>query len=243
MEVVNNMAGQKVQVTHAVLIHGTQSMYGMRRFATLHGVDQSSQGRPVIGPGVVADRAALEGVMADLAGRTQLEFIDPCILALSSHAMVWWRKPEQARVWFNTKHDALAGRTGVTPQPGLVFAATDNEWMVWAVKGNERPTPDTMLFQAPYMNIWEQGGICTGQADVPKVIGPQSRAGFEAAFFNSRFTHPNIRDGKRLVKWRGGIEALWVSLLDGKHKEFPERCLVPLKMTVADVLKRVAKGK
>jgi len=243
MEVVNNMGGQKAQVSHAVLIHGARSMYGVRRFATLHEVDVNSEGRPVIGAGVVADSAALEGVMGELAGRTQLEFIDPSILALSSSAMVWWRKPEQARVWFNTKGDALAGRTGVTPQPGLVFAATEREWMVWAVKGNERPTPDTPVFQAPFMNIWEGGAICAGQADVPKVIGPQSRAGFEAAFFNSRFTHPNIREGKKLVKWRGGIEALWVSLLDGKHEEFPQQCLVPLKLTVADVLKRGAGGK
>lgn len=180
--------------------------------------------------------------MADLTGRSSLEFFDSNILALSANAVVWWRKPAPARVWFNTRGDCvLKGRTGVTPQPGLVFAATESSWFVWAVKGSERPGKDTALFRAPYMNVWESGKICTGQAELPRGIGTQVCAGYEEAFWSSRFTHPNIHESNRLVTWPGGITKLWDELLKGDHAEFPQDSLVPFKTTIDLILGKIAK--
>lgn len=243
MKVVNEMRGQEMGITHAVLLHGGfRGGQRGKRFATLHEVDTGKDGRPMISAGVVASRSSLELVMGDLSGRVTLEFIDERILALSANAVVWWRKPSSARVWFNTRESSkLKGRTGVVPQPGLVFAVTESGWFVWAVQGDQRPDPATALFQAPYMNVWSGGRICSGQAKLPTGIGPDVCSAYEESFWSSRFTHANIHTPKLLTAWKGGIEALWCSLLDGKHKSFPLQALVPLHMNVEQLLKRLSR--
>lgn len=243
MKVVNEMRGQEMGITHAVLLHGaSQGAQRGKRFATLHKVETKGDGRPMIAAGVVATRSALEQVMGELSGRVTLELIDERVLAPSANAVVWWRKPTPARVWFNTRGNSkLKHRTGVVPQPGLVFAVTESGWFVWAVDGEQRPDKTTSLFQAPYMNVWSGGRICAGQAKLPKGIGPDVCGAYEEAFWSTRFTHANVHDGKLLTAWKGGVEALWTSLLDGKHDFFPAKALVPLNINVDKLLKRLSR--
>lgn len=244
MRVVNEMRGQEMGITHAVLLHGAiRSSQRGKQFATLHEVAMGKDGKPVIGAGVVASKSSLESVMGELSGRSTLDFIDANVLALSANAIVWWRKPAPARVWFNTRgKSALRNRTGVVPHPGLVFAVTEAGWYVWAVQGAERPDRATQLFQAPYMNVWEGGKICSGQAKLPKGIGPEVCSGYESSFWSSRFTHANISIGKRLTAWEGGVESLWSGLLDGLHETFPESALVPIDLSLEKLLKKLTRG-
>jgi PRTRC genetic system protein B len=143
-------------------------------------------------------------------------------------------------MWFKCSDKKIGVRNGLTPQPGLVFAAGICGWRVFAVKGNARPTPDTQLCLAPHFNVWKDGRVCEGSVDVPKSCGLDNLTEWEKAYFDSEFCHPNVH--KDLVKFRGGSYSFWKSMLDGKFGTFPDKVLVPAGLTLNDFLKQTVGG-
>ncbi|MBK6616372.1 PRTRC system protein B [Ottowia sp.] len=248
MEIYSDMERAPYAVRAAILVHGGQShVQGGKAkggFATIHDVSQGPGQRPVIEAGRLLGTAELEEVLAALNPARGLQFIPDSLLASSSAALVWWRRPGPERVWFKTHaEDALQDRTGIVPHPALVFAATMGGWFVWAVKGAERPSLDTALYQAPYLNTYEDGSLCQGNVVLPKTLDASVTIEFERAFFGSRFTHANVHGKNRLVKWRGGAIALWDSLLKRRRRLFPEHALVPLTgITLGSVISALSKG-
>lgn len=247
MEIVNSMDKEVFSIRNAILLHamdrnGSHGGSG-KCFATLHPVDSAGGARPQILAGRVLSSSELEMTLAGLNPAKRMAFIPETVLASSGAGMVWWRPPAKARVWFKTREgDALGERTGVTPQPGLVFAVANGGWYVWAVKGETRPTQATMLCQAPMYNVYETGSICAGNAAVPKSVAQEAIPAYEAAFWDSRFTHANVWAKGKLTSWRGGPSALWTSLLAGWHKKFPERALVETGKTLGQVIEELASG-
>ena len=246
MEVVNAMENRRYAVRSAILIHGSDSVHlrgSKPGFATIHPVTVGDDQKPVIEGGRLLGCGELEQTLAMLSPERGLRFLPSTLLAASSSAIVWWRPPAQERVWFNTHADDVLGqRTGITPQPGLVFAATASDWSVWAVLGNERPNLESPLHQAPYLNVYETGSICTGNVVTPKSLDQASIPAFEAAFWGSRFTHANVTRKGRLVRWKGGPLALWDCLLKGKRKVFPEHALVPVGLTLGEMIHQIAEA-
>ncbi len=244
MRVVNGMVRTGFAVETAILVHrrgGLQDGSCVNGFATIHKV-ASGGGRPEILAGNLLSAGDLETMLVGLAPERGLRFIESRILASSSNALVWWRAPAPARMWFNTDDakDRIGQRSGVTPQPGLVFAATDKGWMVWAVKGNSRPTLSDEIFQAPFYNVSDCGTICVGNVETPRGFNPEVADEYEAAFWGSRFTHTNVRVKRKLTLWRGGCSALWMAMLSGRYKAFPERALTPTGKMLGDVIEALA---
>ena len=242
MRVINGMARTGFAVSAAILVHARSGAASGEAagFATLHAV-RTDEDRPEIQAGTVLGAGQLEQMLVGLAPERGLTFIEDRILASSSNALVWWRRPTPARMWFNTSEDERLGqRQGMAPQPGLVFATSGDGWSVWAVKGSERPDRDTAMYQAPYFNVSNTGAICVGNVTTPRGYAASVADGYEAAFWGSRFTHPNVHIRRQLTLWRGGCSALWVSMLAGKHKKFPDSALTPLKRTLGDVIEQIA---
>ena len=131
----------------------------------------------------------------------------------------------------------LRASSGQAPNPALIWAVRRGHWYVWAVKHGPY-VPRTELFQAPYMNVWSSGEICTGNARLPRHFSPEVIAGFEQAFFESRFTHPNTNV---LTAFDGGVYALWAAMLSAGDEPFPDDTLVPLNLTLGDVVRRLTK--
>ncbi len=241
MNVVSKLSEGSFAVKAALLLHGKSSFgsgQDSHAFATLHRVLESpSGGRPELGSGRLVGPDELEQCLSLMGRESGLSFLPGRLLAASSSALVWWREPKAERVWFNCAADAGIGtRTAVTPHPGLVFMVSAGGIRLWAVKGTARPTPETELFQAPYMNVWSDGRLCVGNALMPRGADPSDMDGFEQGFFSSRFTHPNVRQSSDLVRWPKGIFGLWRSLLNGRHKVFPEQALVPARLTVGSLI-------
>lgn len=248
MEVINRVEAEAFVLSSAILLHTRESSRGSghvydsgkkRAFATLHPVRDDAKGSKVIGEGSLVSHQALGEIIEQLAPQRGLNFLPPEVLATCATGIVWWRRPAPAKVWFNTQ-DGLGQKNGTTPQPGLVFAATASGWWVWAVKGAERPARDSKLYQAPYYNVNSQGSICTGNADVPEGLGIDSIPGYEAAFWGSRFTHPNVHDRRKLCAWPGGAEKLWLALLSGRRRSFPEQALVDVRLDLDAAISMVA---
>jgi PRTRC genetic system protein B len=233
-QIVTGAVGADVALSSAMLLYGKPN--SDPEYATVHEILTDPKTlRPIIGAGRPLTCDALLGAVRSLAKEASpaTEFLPATVLGLSMVAVTWWCPPTQRRVFFECEE--LGNRSAVVPHPGLIFRAGSNGFRVFAVKGSERPQADTPIFEPPYFNTWDRGSICIGTASVPKRIDVASIAGWEAGFFDSAFTHPNV-GGKRLT-YPNGEFAFWRDMLDGKFSGgFPEEVLVPMKVTAKQIV-------
>lgn len=236
-----------LRLTQAVLIYAGR---GEGAFATVHEVKEVA-GEPVILAGrAMTPRAAI--VLARSLSKQVAPggFLPETVLYTDGDLLLWWLPPGRRHIVFRAKKLeekwGVAERGEVVPHPGLIFAASSRVWKVWAVKGKQRPTLRSPLFQAPYFNVWEDGRICRGNVRVPEGTTTEKIAAWVDAFMGSFFTHPNVHgkllryrggDGKGRGKEEdGGSYAFWRDMLDGRFKRFPERVLVDLDTTLGQLL-------
>lgn len=221
----------ELRLSKAVLIYEGHSGGA---FATLHDIDDQD-GLPTIQAGkAMTPRAALRLARALGKGITHGGFLPETVLYMDGDLLMWWVPAARRQVWFRAGDIGPQDRGEVVPHPSLVFAASSQHWCVWAVKGADRPKPDTPVFQAPYFNVNASGGICQGNVAIPNGTTAEKIGAWNDAFFNSYFTHPNVAKG--LVSYRGGASQFWRHLLEGKFKAFPERVLVDRKCRLHDLL-------
>lgn len=240
MKVLNHMGGTELALTRAILIRESNSGgNGMREaIASIHRVERDRNGHPALGAGEFLNTSGLRTLVSSLLPEQGIKFIDGRVLANGAEGVMWWRPAQTTMVWFKTNEtaDGIGEAHGRVPLPSLVFFAGAKGWFVFAVKGNERPNRDTPLFQAGMYNVWSDGKICVGNANIPRAHNVEDIDGYERAFFESQFTHPNVHVARQLTAYRGGAGALWKKLLAGKSRQFPEQSLVPLKKNLGQWL-------
>jgi PRTRC genetic system protein B len=205
--------------------------------ATVHDVAVAENGRAMLLAGVAATVQSVAEIAKLLTRQAKTGCYLPAnILMVGIDSLIWWIPPARRRVFF--KSEKLGGeRSAEVPNPGIVFRVSgDSEWSVFAVKGHDRPTPETPLFLAPYFNVWSNGKICTGNVTVPPCSTAETIAAWERAFFDSSFTHPNVHAPEKLVEHRGGAYGFWEKMLEGNYKRFPERVLVETGKRLSDLL-------
>jgi PRTRC genetic system protein B len=231
---VTEEGAAKVQLQRAILVYTTK---GGGNFATVHDIAVQTNGGATILPGRPMTAFAVARLARRLTKRWQGGFIPAMLLYQDSGAIAWWVPPAKRRIWFRCAGGELGAgeRSEVVSHPGLVFCvSTTRKWYVWAIKGRERPSEGTKLFRAPYFNVWDGGQICVGNVDLPERATAEKIEEWTGAFFDSWFTHPNVRNG--LVQYRGGAYTFWRDMLNGKHPEFPETVLVELGSTLGEAL-------
>jgi PRTRC genetic system protein B len=225
---INCSGDNELALETALLFYSSPNIADL--YITQHDV-RFVDGRPVLLPGVPL---ALENLatFADIAAqRTSYRgFIHERLLYLAPNTLAWWLPACRRRVWFDT--DGVIGeRAGECSHPPLLFVVNKRQWSVFALRTNARPRADTPLCVAPYFNVWDDGQICIGNADVPEGASADNIGAFENAFFRSRFTHTNHDE---LIHRDGGAVRLWLDLLDGA--EFPLDCLIDAKRTLAQAI-------
>ncbi len=237
----------------AACVSGAQKVYGMSQaillyserggqtvFASVHDIQTSKEGVATIEAGTPVSKTGLVKMMQSLVPEdyAPAELLGNHILAKGSDYLVWYCKPQKRHVWF--KNDEIGNEVSANcHQPGLVFITSKEDWHVFAVKGNKRPTSSTPLYVAPYLNVWAGGRICTGNIETPKGGLKFSTEAWEEAFFRSYFTHPNQHGKGALTKYRGGIFSLWRSLKKGRA--FPTESLVRAGETLGKAFERTVK--
>lgn len=229
------------ELSNAILLYTRTTGLGYANqrefcFASIHDVDNKTD-VPKIMQGMSVAKTAIIEALEQLVPehRIQKELLPENVLAKGRDYLVWYAKPQKRCVWFKCKE--FGDVSGPVDHPGLVFIVSKNQWYVFAINGDERPTADTPLFVAPYFNVWDGGHICIGNLDLPKGNMRFDTAAWEECFFRSYFTHPNVHTNGGLTKYRGGIFALWRALLKGRV--FPQKSLVPYDQTLSVVFKRV----
>lgn len=226
-------------MTDAILLYREANRYGSGFgnvvYASVHSVAGDINGQPVIQPGVSVSKSALMEMFKTLTPE-ELErpaLIEDRILAKGKNYMAWYCKPQKRDIWFKCNEIGEGEVHGTADHPGLVFMVMGGQWLVFAVKSKSRPTANTPLYVAPYLNVWAGGGICTGNIDLPKGQARFAPACWEESFYRTFFTHTNIHEQRGMTTYKGGPYALWRDLLKGKP--FPNDSLVPMKKTLGQV--------
>lgn len=169
-----------------------------------------------------------------------IAFLDGRVLATAGTMDgpdVWWVSPAIRPVFFG---GMIKLKSGPTPWPGLVLAAANRRLHIFAVRGDKRPAPETVLYAAPFFNM-TGSSICLGNAAIPKMNNDY--AVWERALFDSAFSEE--RNEKRITG--GSLTGLWGRLVKGRSGKFPEDRLLPCEgpKTVGeliDSLKRSRNG-
>lgn len=244
MELMVDTGEASLTLSKAILLYENSHRKGDFKYASVHEVRVSKRGGPEIMAGNPLSKVGLEEALSSLRSAQKDEFfgfIPDNVLSASSKHLVWWRPSQKSRVFFNCRE--LGKRSNITPQPSLLFSVIEEPsgfiWSIWALKGNQRPTPETMLHLAPYFNVYDSGSICVGSAQTPKSVSPGSLKQWEAAFFDSAFTHAN-GERKRSTHPKGDY-ALWKDLLDGNFIEFPDELLIE-EYSVAKLLSNMQRS-
>ncbi|MQA40569.1 PRTRC system protein B [Rugamonas aquatica] len=224
---------QSLPLRRAILLyqHGGGSSATVHDIATVDGVSTILPGCAVHSGAVHALASAL-GERAEPAG-----FLPPELLWHDGRQLLWWLPPGRRHIVFRVPEFG-GDRHGVLPHPGLVFHASPQRWMAWAVKGGARPTPLTALWRAPYFNVHLEGDICAGTGEVPQHYGVDALDDWNHAFFGSAFSH--LTDKEPLVAYEQGPGSFWLAMLGGAWDRFPQKVLVPsVAGTVGEQLARL----
>lgn len=246
------------ELTRAVLVYTSASATGERHaYATVH--DVLHKGREArLDAGVPATREACADLARALGATATLGgFIPPRLLYLGARSIIWWRPPWPARLFFDTTQAAagdqpddksgaalIGEKNGRCPQPGLVFAVAGGNWYVYALAGDERPHPGDALLRAPYFNVWEEGRICTGNVRLPETLSTAALEAYEKAFFDSRFTHPNVHGRNKLIHHFDGPYGFWAGMLKRPLElGFPEELLVKMNLSLQGLAKKLENGR
>jgi PRTRC genetic system protein B len=217
----------------------------------LHQVDRHG----ALGPGKPVNPLEFARSIYRLKREEQIEklhLIGGHVLAENRDAVLWWRPAAPAKMWFKlaTADPKLTALNGVEiMQPPVVFCASKKEdygsLRVWALAANARPTADTPLFEAPYMNLNPAPHMCMGTLSDDAITKAQKAgpAEWERIFFDSNFSHtpPSLHHAQ--VQSREASLARYITFLEALRSAAPAavpalyaQALVPTGKTLASVL-------
>ena len=147
---------------------------------------------------------------------------------LDQMRLVWWRKPEERRLFFS---DELGIPDGVMRVPGMVYSVSNDRLSVWSFRGQK---PRGVLYRAPFFNVYQDGRVCLGNSKADKPTGTsfdEWMLYWEKLFWQSEFASliaDNPVEGNLSTITRRCIA-------DGTP--FPVEVMKRASVTLADVLK------
>ncbi|MCX7096348.1 MAG: hypothetical protein NTV43_00400 [Methylococcales bacterium] len=104
----------------------------------------------------------------------------------------------------------------------LLVANRHGKLAIAALKTNGRASAKTTLYQAPLMNVYASGNVCTGSAALPDECGIDQIGAWESVMFDSAFSHVNNPTTLALAK--------------RKADKFPNETLNPLRQGIEDFI-------
>lgn len=231
---------QRYALQRALLVYDTREQYSRApAFVTIHDV-QHDQHQASLQPGRLMSERELLELLARLTGNGSLAYLPPHVLASSSAGIAWHSPASERPLFFKTDgphadpylDQHVSGRA--YPVPALLWVAKSHALSIYALATNERPTPSTPLYRAPFFNTFDTGGVCTGSMPRPTGVTPATTSEYERAFFGSYFSHPNAAALINPNAWAGSYGEAWTRARELGH--YPNEWLTPLNKTLAEVL-------
>lgn len=216
---------ESMQLKKAILVYSPEvpENYYMpstgEGYASVHNI-KVSDGVPTIQSGRPISVEEVENILYSIKGQEKLRMIDERVLAKNGESIVFWVKGQKRATWLECQGEET--KNASVWHPSMVFVVGKRGLYIYATKGHRRPTKDTILYKAPYLNAATSGSVCMGNRKLPK--GHENEIdNIIEAFFTSSFTHAI---GSGLVNYEGGVYGLWFDLINGKYPEaFPETAI------------------
>lgn len=144
---------------------------------------------------------------------------------------LWYTPAQMSDLLFVESLGIPNGRASLPP---LLWKASKTTLWVYAIDCDKNITQETLLFHAPFFNLYHDGKVCMGTVKID--IGRDCRLEefiekWEKYFFDSYFSH--LLQSKSQVK--GNIIQLWKNLVNTK-KKFPTDRLVKNGLTLKNLI-------
>jgi PRTRC genetic system protein B len=143
---------------------------------------------------------------------------------------IWFTRAQKRQLYFT---EGLGIPDGKASIPALLWMADRKGVSLYALQSNRRPTLSTLLYNAPFFNIYSDAKVCMGTVDIQikKTASLEEfTSKWEDYFFNSRFSHLNHPN-----PIRGNCVSLWHDLITS-GKEFPKEVLKKNNTTLKKLL-------
>lgn len=176
--------------------------------------DISKNGKPINAHPLSDDEADLLAKKLQTKVTKSKSFLKPKALLpqnviyidLTKNKTIWYSKPIIKKLYFS---DNLEIKPLSIYVPPLVWSADDAQLHIYALKKSRKPTINTKLCYAPFMNVYKNGGVCMGTVKV-NVSSSDCLEDFikkwQDIFFNSYFSHflhsENIMNGNVLNTYK-----------------------------------------
>ena len=220
----------RFELREALLVYGDRQ----RSFVTRHQVTLHKDAPPTLEPAQPLTIGFVESLSRSLGGTSTAEVLQENVLAKGDRMIAWWTAACRHQMFYENSEQKAAKLNGrMFPQPPLVWRVDNGDLKIRALKENKRPASATALAVAPFWNLSDDGGVCTGTMRRPDSATASSISGWERGFYESAFTHANVG---RLTRHKEGFEGLWTSLA-GKRKPFPVETLIQLPQTLAQFVR------
>jgi PRTRC genetic system protein B len=221
-------ANCEFKLSEAVLVYRAG---GGSAFASLHRVKQCDDNAPYLAPGEPLNTSFVRALAQGLGAQVKPEIFPENILARTPDLLVWWSRSQCRVMFFGGTDQEARNINGLTfPHPALVFKVVGKDLFVRALATRSRPKSDTPLKMAPYWNTDSRGLVCAGSMRVPESSDVASIPAFEAAYFQSEFTH--AAGVVRLTRHPGGFMGLWKGLAG--RERFPVQYLTDADETLRE---------
>mgnify|MGYP006188421335 CR=1 FL=1 len=145
--------------------------------------------------------------------------------------VLWYTKAVKQQLFFT---ESLEIPNGTAAVPAMLWYASKQSLMVFALEKDRRPILKTELFHAPFFNMYEDGHVCMGTVDVNiknSASAEEFIQAWETYFFNSYFSH--LVNEHNPIK--GNCVSLWKDLI-GTDKAFPKDILKKTNKTIKTIL-------
>ncbi len=163
-----------LHLVSAILLYGTKdALYGNNkiRLATVHAPEPNPDGGPLLlGEGQPLSKPFLEQLTRDLQTELPLAWLPVNVLIWSRRLAAWWEPAGIRPMFFSPESDGKTLDGKLYPHPALLFAVRDEHLFVWALAEDTRPTLETRLYQAPYWITSEDGNVCHGSMEIPRIL-------------------------------------------------------------------------
>lgn len=198
--------------------------------------DMDSQGNPINAHPLTVREAKQLAESLQLKGRKS-SFLLPSgvfpynVIHLDDNTVIWYTKKTRRHLYFAENLEIPSGMASIPP---LVWRASKNHLEVWALKVNRRPTINSVIYNAPFFNIYKNGRVCMGTVDVNAENAISLEAfitTWQDYFFNSYFSH--LLENQSPI--HGNCINLWKSLVNS-DLPFPAEVLKESKYTLKDLL-------
>jgi len=220
------------KLSEAVLVYRSGSQAA---FASPHRVKQVDEGVPYLAPGEPLTTAFVRTLAQGLGAHVKPEIFSENILARTPDLLVWWSRPQQRVMFFGGTDQEARRINGLAfPHPALIFKVLGKDLSVRAMATTSRPEAATALKTAPYWNTDSRGLVCAGSMRAPESSDVASIPAWEAAYFQSEFTH--AAGAVRLTSHPDRFVGLWTTLAG--RKRFPIQYLTDAGETLQEFVAR-----